>query len=422
LIGGQGGYRRFGRYLLALAFAFAAAAAGAQSPALGARQYAEDFDTLWRAVDEGYAYFDRSGPAWKRSRDSWRPRAVRARSRDEFVAALEGVLSELRDDHASLSERSSGAPRRHAETDIWARWKDGAAVIEGVRTFGDADVAGLRPGQVVTRVQGIDVEQAVRARLGPGASGASERDRALRQVLAGPRSGTVRIEVRDAPRPLEMERAGNARANGPAIVARRVGDERDLGYVRIKNGADDARLVEQFDSALNSLKDTRALILDVRETPGPASRATTLAILARFLPAAAPWQAREARGGKRVVDVAAPRGAFAYGAPVVLLVDRWTEGEAEALAAGLKAAVHARLVGTPMAGLRGELREVRLPHTGIVVRFPAEKSLLPDGTPREALRPDIAIDLAAPSGGPGDPILYQALKLLEKGDGFHFPP
>jgi hypothetical protein len=49
-----------------------------------------------------------------------------------------------------------------------------------------------------------------------------------------------------------------------------------------------------------------------------------------------------------------------------------------------------------------------------VVSFPAEKTFLPDGTPREALRPQLPVDLAAPSGGPGDPILYQALKLFEK--------
>ena len=33
---------------------------------------------------------------------------------------------------------------------------------------------------------------------------------------------------------------------------------------------------------------------------------------------------------------------------------------------------------------------------------------------KPALRPSIEIDPSAPSGGPGDPILYQALKLLEK--------
>jgi hypothetical protein len=31
-----------------------------------------------------------------------------------------------------------------------------------------------------------------------------------------------------------------------------------------------------------------------------------------------------------------------------------------------------------------------------------------------ALRPQVRIDLASPDGGPGDPILYQALKLLER--------
>jgi hypothetical protein len=67
-----------------------------------------------------------------------------------------------------------------------------------------------------------------------------------------------------------------------------------------------------------------------------------------------------------------------------------------------------------MAGLRGELREVKLPHSRLGVAFPGEKAFLPDGTPREALRPQVPVDLAAPSGGPGDPILYQALKLLER--------
>ena len=54
------------------------------------------------------------------------------------------------------------------------------------------------------------------------------------------------------------------------------------------------------------------------------------------------------------------------------------------------------LVGPPMAGLRGRVREARLPNSGIVVR------------------PTVEIDLAAPSGGPGDPILYQALKSFDR--------
>jgi carboxyl-terminal processing protease len=97
----------------------------------------------------------------------------------------------------------------------------------------------------------------------------------------------------------------------------------------------------------------------------------------------------------------------------VVLVDRWTAAEGESLAVGLEAAAGATLVGTPMAGLRGDARELRLPASGIALRFPATRVLHPDGTPRESVRPAVAVDIVSPSGGPGDPILYQALKLLE---------
>jgi len=109
----------------------------------------------------------------------------------------------------------------------------------------------------------------------------------------------------------------------------------------------------------------------------------------------------------------APRGPFIYNGPVAVLVDRWTAGEGESLAVGLAAVTRATLVGTPMAGLRGDLREVRLPDSGLVAHFPGTRVAQLDGSPREAARPGVAVDLAAPSGGPGDPILYQGLKLLE---------
>jgi C-terminal processing protease CtpA/Prc len=98
-----------------------------------------------------------------------------------------------------------------------------------------------------------------------------------------------------------------------------------------------------------------------------------------------------------------------------VLVEYWTEGEAEALASGLHEAAHARLAGTRTAGLAAATRAVTLPHSRIVLRYPAGRAVLPDGAPRGALRPDIPVDLTAPSGGPGDPILYQGLEAFEPG-------
>lgn len=399
-----------------VAAGFAAMAAFAAAP-LSPRQHAEDFESMWRALDEGYAYFERGRGAWKQARDKWKPRAARATSRADFVAALEGALGELRDDHVDLSEHTSAYGRRVPyDTDIWVAWRDGAALVESVRTYGDADVAGLRPGLVITRVGNVPVDRIVRERLGSTTASIPAQEWALRHALNGPAQGAYRLEVRDGRRSttLEIERGNAAKNNGPIVIGRRMGEERDLGYLRLRLGADDARLAEHFDAALHSLRDTRALIVDLRENVGPGSRAVTQAILGRFVGAPAPWQLREPRGQPKVTDSVAPRSGALYRKPVVVLVDRWTAGEGEALAAGLAAVAGARLVGTKTAGLRGDTREVRLPHSGITVRFPAEKTFLVSGEPRESLRPHVPVDLAAPSGGPGDPILYQALKLLER--------
>ena len=145
----------------------------------------------------------------------------------------------------------------------------------------------------------------------------------------------------------------------------------------------------------------RALIVDLRETAGPSPRETTRAILAGLA---------DARTS------------------LVVLVDRWTVGddfriadgggeggghpvdqadEGEQLAIALASAARARIVGTQTAGLRGELESKTLPASGIVVSFPAARREAP-------VLPHVPVDLAAPSGGPGDPILYQALKVLER--------
>ena len=407
------GFRR--RALPLLLPALLAIGASAAEP-LSARRQAEDFDALWRAIDTGYVRFDAGPAAWRQLRPLARRKAERAASREDFVEALENALATLHDDSVALSERSPHSPRRVPyESDIWASWKGDAAIVEAVRTFGDADVAGLRPGDAVTRIDAVPIERAVRDFLGASPRTPAAMDWALRHLLAGPREGVQRIEIHDRMplQALSIERAVTLASTAPAIIARRMGDARDIGYIRLRVGASDAHIARHFDQAFHYLVDARALIIDLRDNLGPGSRAATLAILGRFVSSPTPWQLREARGKARVTDTIEPRDAAAFNGPLVVLVDRWTAAEGEALADGLRTLAGAQVVGTRTAGLRAGLREARLPNSGIVLRYPAERIFRVNGEPADEVRPTLEVDLAAPQGGPGDPILYQALKLLE---------
>ena len=347
------------------------------------------FDLLWRTIDQDYAYFDDASHArWRQVRERGRAQVARAASPRDIAAALAATLAELRDDHVTLSGAGAAPRRIPYDLDIWPRWDGGGAMIEAVRTFGDADAAGLHPGQVITLVDGASVEKAVRARLGAGHMSVADIEWALRHVIAGPKAGVQRLEVRERGRSaaVELERTPPTPPTTPAVLGRRMGEERDLGYIRLRVGAADPQLAAGFAATLGQMAGTRALILDLRDTAGPGSREVTDAALSRLARA---------------------------NVPMAVLVNRWTAGEGEALATAAGSLPGAKVVGTPMAGLRGELHEVELPG-GLAVRYPGERAFTPSGKPREEFRPDVAVDLSAPSGGPGDPILYQALKLFER--------
>jgi hypothetical protein len=67
-----------------------------------------------------------------------------------------------------------------------------------------------------------------------------------------------------------------------------------------------------------------------------------------------------------------------------------------------------------MAGFGTDLFDFVLRQSGLVVRIPTEWAYHVDGTRLDRMRPSVMVDLAAPSGGPGDPVLYQALQLFAK--------
>lgn len=378
----------------------------------------EDFDALWTYVRDNYAYFHRKQTDWDRVREIHRPRAAQARTRRELLPVLEDVMEELYDPHAHLGVNSASSPRLvPTGADLWAEWRDGRAMITAVRAGSAAEAAGLAAGMVVISIDGRPARDVVRDRL-PAALRAPDPaadDWALRASLAGRRNAPVRVEVTaaDGTRTVELTPGGGASPPGPLSASVLGGG---VGYIRIHNALGDAVLVAAFDSALVMLRDTRGLVLDLRDTPSGGNTTVARGLLGRFVRDVRPYQAHELpaeerqHGVRRLwVEQVAPRGPFTYEGPVVVLVGRWTASMGEGMAIALDGMGRATVVGTPMAGLLGATYGTMLPRTGWNARVPAERLFHVDGTPREAFVPAVVVD----PGTPGeDPALAAALALL----------
>ena len=384
-------------------------------------QFQEDFEFLCREVANTYAYFEFKATRWNDVQSLYRGDLARVTSRTEFVTLLERAVDELYDPHAQLNTNTPASARLvPSGTDLWAEWRDAAAVITQVRPNSDAARAGIVTGTRVASINDVTIAAAVDNRLGrsyPHATSAA-RDWALRSVLAGlhntPR--LLSLQTGESKRQVTLPAPDQFRGQRAAIEHSEV--RPGVGYIRFNDSLGDDSTIEAFDAALTNLRSTRALIIDLRDTPSGGNSTVARGILGRFVASELPYQKhvltmeeRDTHVRRSWLELVTPRGEFRYTKPVVVLVSRWTGSMGEGLALGFDGTGAGSVVGTSMAQLVGATYTITLPHTQIRVNVPAERLYHVNGTPRENFVPK-AID--ANSIGAPDPFVSSALKVLER--------
>jgi C-terminal processing protease CtpA/Prc len=412
--------------------AFAPALLTAQTPA----DFQHDFEFAVAEIASTYAYLDERATRWDDVPALYAADLREVTTRAQFITLLERVLEDLYDPHAHLNVNLESSPRLvPSGADLWAEWRDGRAVITQVRSGSPADLAGITPGTAVVAINGRPTLEVVQARLGRAVpdSVQAARDWALRAELAG---------RHDAPRRLELEAHGDTRTHdairtpgatrtlelppvdapgegAPPLEASEI--RLGIGYIRLNDSLGSGATVAAFDAALEELRHTRGLVLDLRETPSGGNSSVARGILGRFVQGELPYQmhvlpAEERATGVRRswLELVSPRGPFVYAQPVAVVVGRWTGSMGEGLAIGFDATGAGTVVGTGMAGLAGATTRITLPRTGIGINLPAERLNHVDGTPREAFRPGVLVGVgqAAP---PEDPFMAAALRVLGGG-------
>ena len=390
----------------------------AQNVSEPARQ--ADFKTFIAGFKNNYAYRDRAEKPWETWQNRYSTAVDSATSPEAYAAVFESALDELHDFHAEVRSRN---PHRWLPVptfaDIWAELHGQDAVVVAVRRGSDAERGGIVPGDRITRIGADSLQMAIAGRLTPVVDNNDPKARtwALLSLLTGRadearhftimnRNGQSRSVT------LELERRFD-RSAGALSSAVLTGN---VGLVRFNNSLGDQKTVEAIDTALEQLRSTRGLVLDLRDVPSGGDSSVALGIMGRFVQTMQPYQRhRIPRYGqpdveRNWIEMVAPRGPFPYKAPVVVLVDHWTGSMGEGMAIGFDAMHRAVVVGTTMAHLAGAVSDFRLPQTGIDVAFATEQLYHVNGTPRQDWIPPILVENTATEST--DPIMARGLSKL----------
>lgn len=395
------------------------------SQELTREQYKKDFIYFWNTIKSDYCYWDKKQTDWDSVKMIYMKEADTVSSRASFISLLEKMLNEIYDAHASLNTNTITSQRLvPSGADIWAEYINGKPLITDIRPGFGADKAGLRKGMEIIEVNDVPVAIAVKSFL-PVTLRIKDKEAegfALRSLLAGnhavPRKITVLFgqQMKDFFPDAPVNMLEQFSYNG--LLESKLLDD-NIGYIRINNRLGDNNLIQLFDSALDSLLHTKALILDMRETPGGGNTTVARAIISRFITREGFYQQHELTAEERETGVkrswkelVSPRGKL-YKHPLYILVNHWTGSVGEGIVIGFDAFKRTVIAGDRMAGLKGANYSYQLPHSGIGFSFPVEKLFHVNGVPRELFSPAMIVPYQG-TGGSSDPVLETVIKLAKK--------
>jgi C-terminal processing protease CtpA/Prc len=384
-------------------------------------QYQQDFNLFWQTFNDNYCYFEKKQVNWDTIQSFYRSATDTVSTRSGFISLLEKALFELYDHHCSLHTNNRGS-RRLVPTgaDIWAEYHGDKPLVVEVRRGFPAEKIGIRAGMEVISVNDLPIEKAILPYLGHTVNNESKCF-ALRLALAGDHVTKRKLTLKTGQgiKDFYPDEKGIALEN--ITYASMVESKllNDIGYIKINNYLFDNDLIAKFDSVLNTLLSTNALIIDLRETPSGGNTSVARAILGRFITQDhfyqkhELWAEEKQTGIKRSwEEIVSPRG-IPYLKPLVILVDHWTGSVSEGIAIGFDGMKRATVIGTQMARLNGAVEDFQLPNTKIGVNITTERLYHVNGMPRELFNPVVMVDLKNQSAG-NDLVLQSALQFLRK--------
>jgi len=370
----------------------------------------QSFETAWQTVNETHYDPAFGGVDWDAVHDRYKPQIDSANDDAEFYVLTNQMLFELNLSHllvATHKDLKRHLPFLLAEGTIGIdiKWMGEAAVITAVKPGTPADSAGLRPGYTIVGIDKIAIEQIVSDEnlfLTPPFNNRNRRNNIANYILGhiyGRSDTIVKIAYSDESENIR-EKAINRVSRGRAVTfsptmppafiefeSKRLED--NIGYIRFNHFAEPVDT--RFIAALNSMRDTRGMIIDLRANPGGFfSVLDTMAehlLLERVL-------LYKCKFRSRTVDKVLDPVAEPYNKPVVVLIDEKSMSCSELFAGSLQAVKRAVIVGDRSPGYLLGADWIRLLNGGyfmhtILQPLPSNGKIIED----HGVMPDIEVRL-----------------------------
>ena len=367
-------------------------------------------DTVWQTVSEYHYDTTFGGVDWQEIHDRYYKTARTVRDDDSLIQLMNDMLLELKLSHYAVF-------RPEKKADGGSQLISAGSIGLGLRLFGEEAVisflkpdfpaarAGLKPGYVITDINGVSVKQMLSDAAGSHIPHFSERRKIsdMCDVIYGRSFGqpgdTVVIAYEDeAGTSLEATLLMQQRPGGTIIDedfptvyvdcnSARLAD--DIGYIYFSAVLPPADSF--FLAAIEELSDVRGLIIDIRGNPG-GMHTVGETIASKLIGEKTVFSVFKYRDS--TVEVLVEPNPPVFEGPIAILIDVMNASASERFSGCMQSVGRATIIGEQSPGSVGPSNFKQLPN-GATFMYLIAQSLTPDGTVLEGhgVVPDITVPL-----------------------------
>ncbi|WP_422348526.1 S41 family peptidase [Flagellimonas sp.] len=353
----------------------------------------EDLNEILTDISQNYIYLDEKNVDLDCIREHYESQIEKLNTEEETVLFFEYLLDEFYDSHLILNTNRNSSFRLYSP--IYIKIENGKAVISNIWQTQIQYIDQNLIGAEVQKINGLTFDKAIEQFPTHCNDKKSKivREWIANKILAG---------RYNEPRVLSLKLSDNKTIEFDLDKVKIKKDDgllntmtkNEIGIIKINNSLGNNALISEFDKSLNQLRNTKGLIIDLRNTVDGGNSYVARGILSRFIKEQKPyqkhWTIEQYDGSTKVerswVEYVSPRESQ-YKKPVVILVGRWTGSMGEGLAIGFEGMERAETVGTEMERLAGEMNGFSFINQKFGYRLSTAKLFHLNGTPREKYVP-----------------------------------
>ena len=358
---------------------------------------------FWNVIEYWFPYRDQLPENWDKVLTDSLPKVALAETAEAYQLAMMELIARVHDSHANLwSSLKVRPPTGACQLPVNVRFVEGRPVISGYAAKA-GETSGMKPGDIITELDGVAIAKLMECwkRYYAASNEASQlRDIALQMTRGECGKATIRLSRNNAAIEISSERVPLDQLNTVAYTHDLPGEtfrllSKDVAYLKLSTVK-----VEQAAKYVESAAGTKGLIIDIRNYP---SEFMVFALGSLLVDKQTDF-VRFTQG-----DLSNP-GAFYWGAPlslkpeqphypgkVVILVDEFSQSQAEYTTMAFRSSPRATVIGSMTAGADGNVSAIPLPGgfrsmiSGISVFYPDKKPTQRVGiVPDREVRPTVA--------------------------------